>query len=240
MEEELKEIGLTEKEIRVYIACLKLGSAVVQDIAKKANTYRTYTYEMLKSLKEKGLVNSVIKSGKQYFEVSPPHKILSILKERELNMKRILPQLNALYKSVVEKPRVEFYEGKEGLKTILDDLISTNEEILVYGSTRKQLALLNFYFPNYVKRRVKAGIRIRVITEQSPETIELSKRNKEELREIAFFPKNFESPTATNIYGNKIAILSFEKEPVGIIIENEDIARTQRIVFEMLWNICKF
>lgn len=237
MEEALREFGLTNKEVKVYLALLHLGTALVQDIAKKARTYRTYTYEILKSLKEKGLVSYVIKSGKQYFEVARPEKLISILKEKENKINKILPDLKNIYKSAVEKPKIELYEGKQGLKTILDDLIRTKKQVLVYGSTRNQLKLLRFYFPNYVKRRVKNRIKIKVITEKSEESLEFHKKNKEEYREMKFLPIEF--PTATNIYGNKVAILSLEKEPIGVIIENEDIAKTQKMIFEFLWKIAK-
>lgn len=239
MEEELREFGLTDREVKVYLAMLKLGTALVQDIAKSAGTYRTYTYEVLKSLMQKGLVSYAIKSGKQYFEVAEPEKLLSILKEREIKVNKILPELKTIYKSVTEKPKIELYEGKEGLKTILDDLIKTKQEVLVYSSTRKQLVLLDFYFPNYITRRVKEKIKIKVLTERSKETLEMRKNDKKELREMRFLPEGFEFPTATNIYGNKVAILSLEKEPIGIIIENEDIAKTQRMVFELLWKTSK-
>lgn len=239
IEEVLKEFGLTDREVEVYLALLKLGNALVQDIAKKAGTYRTYTYEILKSLMEKGLVSYVIKSGKQYFEAARPEKMLNILKEKESKISQILPELKTIYKSVIEKPKIEFYEGKEGLKTILDDLIKTKQELLVYSSTKKQLSLLDFYFPQYIKRRVEAKIKIKVLTERSRETLEMHKKDKKELREMRFLPEGFEFPTATNIYGNKVAILSLEKEPVGVIIENDDIAKTQRMVFELLWKIAK-
>jgi len=239
MEQELKEFGLTDKEIKVYIACLKLGTALVQDIAKKAGTYRTYTYEILKSLKEKGLVSYVIKSGKQYFEVAEPEKLLNILKEKEQKIQKLMPQLETLYKSAVEKPKIEIYEGKQGIKTVIDDLIKTGKDILVYGSTKKQLSLLHFYFPNYIRRRIKAKIKIKVLTEHSKETEELRKKDKKELRETRFWPKGIDPPTTTNIYGNKVAILSLEKELLGIIIESENIAKTQRIVFDLLWKTAK-
>lgn len=239
IEENLKEFGLTEKESNVYLALLKLGTALVQDISKKAGTYRTYTYEILKSLKEKGLVSYVIKSGKQYFEVAEPEKLLNILKEKERKIKRILPELKQVYKSSIEKPKVEFYEGKEGLKTILDDLTREKKEILVYGSTKKQLGLLDFYFPNYIKRRVKDRIKIKVISEKSREALKIHKKDKEELREMRFLPPEIEFPTSTNIYGNKVAIISLEKDIVGVIIEDKNIADTQRDVFNLLWGITK-
>ncbi len=178
MEDELREFGLTEKEIKVYIALLKLGSALVQDISKKAGTYRTYTYEVLKSLKEKGLVSYVIKSGKQYFEVAQPEKLINILKEREEKIKKILPTLENIYNSSPEKPKIEVYEGKEGLKSIYDDMIKTKREILAYGSAKKQIELMQFYFPNFIKRRVKEGIKTKVIIEKSEDSLKLSKNDK--------------------------------------------------------------
>ena len=190
-------------------------------------------------MKEKGLVSYVIKSGKQYFEVAEPEKLLNILREKESKISKILPDLKNIYKSVIEKPKIEFYEGKEGLKTILDDIIRIKEEILVYCSTKKQLQLLRFYFPNFIRRRIKERIKTKVITEKSKEALEIHSKDKEELREMKFLPKDLEFPTSTNIYGNKVAILSLEKEIVGVIIENENIANTQRNVFDLLWDIAK-
>jgi sugar-specific transcriptional regulator TrmB len=239
LEEDLKEFGLTDKEAKVYLALLKLGTALVQDVAKEAGTYRTYTYEILKSLKEKGIVSYVIKSGKQYFEAAEPGKMLSIMKEKENKLSSIMPELKGIYKSAAEKPKVELYEGKEGLKTILDDLVRTKKEILVYSSTRKQQKLLQFYFPNFIRRRVKERIKTKVLTERSAETLELCRKDREELREMRFLPAGMEFPTATNIYGNKVAILSLEKEIVGVIIESKSIADTQRMVFNLLWKMAE-
>lgn len=238
MEQELKEFGLTDNEVKVYIACLKLGTGLVQDIAKKANTYRTYTYEILKNLIEKGLVNYVVKNGKQYFEVSEPEKLLNILKEKEQKINRIIPDLKEIYKSSVEKPKVELYEGKEGMKTILDDIIRTGKEILVYGSTEKQMHMLEFYFPNYIKRRIEAKIHTRVITEKTAKTLDLLKREKKELRESRFI-KETEFPTVTYVYGKKVAIISLEKDIVGLIIENHAIVETQKQIFEILWKMAR-
>ncbi len=238
MENELKEFGLTDKEIKVYLACLKLGTALVQEIAKKAGTYRTYTYEILKSLKEKGLVSYVIKNRKQYFEVAQPEKLINILKEKESKIIKVLPDLKEIYQSSIEKPKVELYEGKEGLKTILDDIIRTKKEILVYGSTEKQLKILQFYFPNYIQRRIKVKIPTRVITEKNTRTIEMLKTEKKELRESRFI-SDLEFPTVTYVYGDKMAILSLEKEIIGLIIKSESISNTQKQIFEILWKIAK-
>ncbi len=239
IETALEGFGLTDKEIKVYLALLSLGSALVQDIAAKAGTYRTYTYEILKSLQQKGLVGAVIKSGKQYFEAVEPEKLIDILKEKQEQIKTVMPELREVYKSSVSKPNIQIYIGKEGLKNILDDLVRTKKEILAYGSTERQIELLEFYFPNFIKRRIEAGIRTKVLSEESSVSRKLKKKDRKELRTIRFFPKGINLPTTTNIYGNKVAILSLKNDIFGVIIESEAIANTQRIIFSMLWQQSK-
>ncbi|MBW3022346.1 hypothetical protein KY328_05465, partial [Candidatus Woesearchaeota archaeon] len=146
------------------------------------------------------------------------------------------PQLKGIYKTAVEKPKIEVYEGKEGVKTVMDDIVRTKQEALVYCSTRKQMNLLTFYFPNFIKRRIKNKIRIKVLAEASKTAMEYVKTNKQELREMRFLPIEMEFPTATYIYGNKVAIMSLEKDIIGVVIESETIAKTQRIVFDLLWS----
>lgn len=238
-ERELRAFGLTNQEIRVYISLLSLGTASVQVIAQKAETYRTYTYDVLKALVRKGIVSTVIRSKKQYFEAAHPEKLIHVLQEKEAHLAAILPKMQEIYASVVEKPNVQLYEGITGIKTILDDIIRTKKSVLVYGATSKQQRVLRSFFPNFVQRRVRSRIKTRVITENSRESRALYKRNKKELREMRFLPSSLEFPTTTNVYGNNVAILSFEKEFVGVLISDANIAKTQRLVFELLWSIAK-
>jgi sugar-specific transcriptional regulator TrmB len=239
MEKELRDFGLTDKEIKVYLALLKLGTAKIQEISEKAETYRTYTYDLIKSLKEKGLVSYVIKSGVQYYEVSEPDKLINLLREKERKIEKILPSLKEIYQSSSEKPEVEVFEGKQGIKTIFDDMIKTKKEIWVYGSTKRQLSLLEFSFPNFIQRRIKEKIKTRVLTEKSSETLSIKKRNKRELRQTKFFIEDLDLPNVINIYGDKVAILDFKEGPLGIVIKSESFSNTQRIIFEILWKSAK-
>lgn len=236
IENALSEFGLTGKEIKVYLATLSLGSGLVQDIAKKAGTYRTYTYDVLNTLRNKGLVSFHIKSRKQYFEACNPEKLVNILKERQAKLNQILPQLKMTYKIASQKPRITIYEGKEGIKTMLDDQLTCKGEILVYASLTEQLRLLFYYFPHHIQRRVKKNIFIKWVVERSKEALKLKKKDKEQLREIRFLPDKIKFPTATYIYDSKVAIISPQKEIIGVLIESVAVAKTQKIIFNLLWN----
>ena len=55
IELELRKLGLTEKEVRVYLAGLDLGPNSVQNIARITKLARPTAYEIIKKLEEKGL-----------------------------------------------------------------------------------------------------------------------------------------------------------------------------------------
>ena len=55
----LKQIGLTENEIQVYLTLLKIGSSGVSTIAEHSGLYRPYVYDTLERLQEKGLVSFI-------------------------------------------------------------------------------------------------------------------------------------------------------------------------------------
>jgi len=236
-EEVLRRFGLTDKEISVFLASLELGQTTVNEIARKSNTFRTYCYDILKSLMEKGLVRYFIRSGVKYYETVEPEKLIDILQETEDQITSILPELSSIRGSTTKKPGVQFYEGKEGIKTIHEDIIKNKpEEVLVYGNTGKHYEVMEWYFPRYIRERVKNKIKARVINERSKLTEEMIKKTeKEELRKTRFFPKGISFPTIKYIYGNKVAMLSFDKDVVGIVIDNKNLAEGERQAFELLW-----
>lgn len=68
----LQNIGLTEKEAKVYLACLELGPQPVSEIAKKARINRVTAYDILEKLLKKGLVNFVTKEKIKFFNATDP------------------------------------------------------------------------------------------------------------------------------------------------------------------------
>ena len=159
-EQALKQFGLNDKEIKVYLALLNLGTSNVHKIAERADIIRTTTYDILKSLIEKGLASYVIKNNIKYFEAANPEKIIGILEEKKQIIQDIIPELNKIKELVIEKPTIEVYEEKEGLKTILEDMLKTKQDILGYFSTKFYNTLIT-YFPHFRKRRAKLNIHSR-------------------------------------------------------------------------------
>ena len=61
--ENLRQFGLNEKEISVYLSLISLGHSPVREISKTANVNRGTTYDILKSLIELGPLQAGYKTA---------------------------------------------------------------------------------------------------------------------------------------------------------------------------------
>ena len=91
----LRNIGLTDSEIKVYLALIELGSSTKGPIVDKSKVASSKIYELLEKLMQKGLASYVIKSGVKYFESAPPLRLLDYIKEKESKLKQQEQQLQS-------------------------------------------------------------------------------------------------------------------------------------------------
>jgi sugar-specific transcriptional regulator TrmB len=241
LKKNLEYIGFSEKEVVVYLALLFLGKGTVTEISRKAGINRPTGYHILASLSSKELVKVSGKEPKQEYVAESPDQIEKLLVNKiEENQKfinearKIIPELKSLH-NVVDRPKVFFYEGEEGLEKVYEDTLTSHEPIRGYATVDDMHKGLKNYFPEYYKRRTKAGISIRAITPKTEIGIERQSHDKEEMREMALVPadKYYFSPEI-NIYDNKVMIASW-REKLGIIIESSEIADAMKKIYELAW-----
>lgn len=240
----LTKAGLTNRESEAYLALLQLREALVSEISKKTKENRTHLYDTLNSLIEKGLVSYVIKGGKKYFRPAPPEKLIEYLQEKQKLIEKYLPELNQLYKPKIKVPIVEVFEGKEGIKTVLRDVLRENKEWLCLGSTGKSKELIPFFLEQWHKQRVKQKMPLRVIYNDDKfgrargKEVEKQKYTKQRYTKVKYMPKT--SPTTTYIYGEKVIIIIWEKEKlVAIMIKDKDVAESFKSYFETVWKVAR-
>jgi len=148
--------------------------------------------------------------------------------------RKIIPELRSMH-NVADRPKVLFYEGREGLEKVYEDTLTSHETIRAYANVNEMHEALPNYFPEYYKRRIEKGIFIRAIFPTNKAGFERAQKDKSEARESALVPadKYYFSPEI-NIYDNKVIIASW-KEKLGIIIESKEIAESMKTAFELAW-----
>lgn len=245
-ENELEKFGLSRKEAKIYLVLLELGPAPVNEIAKKSNINRSTAYVLLGSLSSHGLVSISEKSGIKIYNPAPPERIIQFLEESVKKYTElvgiahsILPELKAMYVGVGPKPKVQFLEGLEGIKTAYEDTLTAQETIRAYASIENMHKALPGYFPEYYQRRAKKRIKIRAIFPDTPEARDRTKHNKAEAREAMLVPSDqYALSPEINIYDDKIVFMSLV-EKFSLIIESQELADALKKAFELSWEEAK-
>lgn len=239
MEEEkiLNKIGLNEKETSIYSALLRLGPSSVSTIFRETGLHRPIIYKFIPSLLSKGLISVFPKKKRDFYIAEDPHKLKRMIDELTEEFNVALPALEETYRAKGNKPSVRYFDGKEQVKFIYEDLVRTlnrGEVFYRYSSTKDGKKDVTHIPKNYKKLRDEKKLERYVITSE-----EGAKYKKPKLeRSTKIIPKNyglFDYDVTQIIYGNKVAMIDDNTE-TAFIIENSTIAEFQKKLFKIIYD----
>ncbi len=235
-------LGLAPKETKVYLSLVKEGPSSVRQLAVATGMNRGTVYDVLKELQAHGLARFYNAETRQYFVAASPKRLEEMLFEKEENLRKatseltsVVSQLETLYDGGDRQPIVRMYEGADGVRQILEDVLGTmdsvtDREYYVYSASAVRNAGLYAGYPNYTKDRIEKGIRVK--------NISFGKAGKEAgLDERRHVEGAAGAPTYVLIYAGKVAniFLDGRGEFMGLIIDNRAMYETQRVLFSELW-----
>lgn len=244
--EELKKIGLTDNEINVYMYLIEHGKSVASKIAKYLEINRSLTYQVLESLIEKGLVSYSIVDKLKYFRAADPSKLTDFIQHRkeqleqqELEVMKLIPELKVKYQEKQAEPEFEIYEGMDGFKTVLEDILrslKSGEEYHVIGWRGIFQSKAKHWSTHWNNRRAKLGIKRKLVTNEKfiPTAKQLP------LTEIKYLRKEHDIPLTTIIYADKVATRMWVVDkPYVILIKSKDAYDSFKKYFDLIWKIAK-
>ncbi|MFC1721410.1 TrmB family transcriptional regulator [Patescibacteria group bacterium] len=241
-ESTLKEIGFKADEIKIYLNLLENSPTSVRTIARRTGIGRGTVFNVLKKFVTEGVAQYHQRGRIKMFAAQDPKTITSMIQRRKRNLdeqkkkaEQIIPELRSLYTGNGHKPKVSYFEGTSEVSGILHDVLDVvsherNKEYYVY-STKGKRQIIYADFPEFSEKRIAAGIKVKVIAiGQGGELRGLDERKW-------LVEKDGEDPCYMVIYGNKIAYvtLDIKSDPVGVIIEDQASAQTQKLIFKKLW-----
>ncbi|MFH1253609.1 MAG: helix-turn-helix domain-containing protein [Candidatus Uhrbacteria bacterium] len=234
-------VGLSDKEAEIYVALLALGEASIIEIAKKAEVKRTTVYNLLPNMVKNGFIQTALKKKRRVYFIEDVRDLQTNLQNKEKRLSKMLPELQAVHNILPFKPKITYYEGFEGLKTIFLDTIKSSQpgdEILEIIGTKDVYKFFTREFAEeYWELRRQNKISLKMLAPRGSESIDAHKNRVRDLRRVKFLEdsKNkFQS--VMDIYGNKVAMLSYTENFMGVIIESKQISDMHRAAFGALWN----
>ncbi len=238
----LTDLGMSQNQAMVYLACLKLGTASIWDIAFTSGVKRTTCYVVMKDLIGKGMASVSERTKTALYSVISPNDLFLNLKIKQNKLIESMHELHALTSKSHSKPHVRMFEGVGGVEQAyrLTLQLPPESELLIYGTPEVYLNYKNM-ISDYVKLRVSRGIKVRAIIPDTPLGREVIREDKKILRQTRLLaPEIFDQQTEMNILPDCVIYIAHsEDEPFATVVENSTLAKEEKNRFEILWNIAK-
>ncbi len=238
----LKGIGLTEAQSKTYLHLLKLGEATPPELADDLGETRTTMYSILDQLQKRNLALRLDVDKKIVYR--PAHPVnLEVFVERRRNvilnweykMNGILPGLIRDYFATTEQPAVRFFQGREALERVYEEIIEDRNALSVLVPAEEHEYMGADFIGEFVKNRIKKNIKAEILSPALDNDKPNLKNDKKHLiKRYWYNPEQYTSPVEVNIFGDKVAYLSFGQEVFATIIHSPQIAKSAMDQFNMI------
>lgn len=234
-EQFLEEIGLSEKEAKVYLALLQVDLGSIHDIATKTKINRTTVYPVLESLSKKGLVSETSEGKKTFYQAAPPERIETlverqrvVLEENASRLKDIIPQIKSLQRKQGERPIIKFFEGRDGA-------ISAYEEFYSFDPKKNEMGYFiynrDLVDETFTKEEKEKFLKIRYSKTVKPNSIYTKKDGKMEfttpgIRTRIDSGEKYPLLADISIIEDQIIAVTLGKTISSVLIKSKDLAVT--------------
>ncbi len=234
--EALVDSGLTANEAKVYVAMLNLGSSSVNSIARKASVHRVNAYDIIERLIQKGLVSSIVKGKKKFYEPASPERILTSLERKEDEFKTVLPQLMLDYELRKQKQDVYVFKGPDGVMTAYNMMLEQGKNVYAIGVKGANRKYLKHRHIQWDKERKKKGMQVYALYAESNRN---DKMEKDDTWHNKYLPDEFTSHFAIDICGEIVVMLLSSADIMAVVIKNKIVAEGYKRHFDFMWKFAK-
>jgi HTH-type transcriptional regulator, sugar sensing transcriptional regulator len=245
----LQSIGLTDGEIRVYLALLKLGPSTSGPITDKSKVSSSKIYNILERLMQKGIVSYIVKEKTRHYQAEDPVKIREYVDKREVELQsqkkeieKLIPELKLQQQTEKTKSEAQIYKGFKGVQAITDHLYLR----LKKGDTWYNIGVPSFQEEKYHSywhedhlKRIKHGIKSKMLFNPKTPREVVKNRNSYKDCEARYMPIPVETPSWILIYKDVTVIILPGQEPIAVEIINNKIADSFMEYFNAFWKMSK-
>lgn len=239
--ESLKNLGLNEKEAKVYLALLQTSKATAYEVAKYSGLKKPTTYVILDDLVDKGIASKVPRVKTMHYSAISPEDLFAIAKSRISTAEEVLPELKAISKGrAIKKVRVAYYEGLDGIKEMykkMQNEIAGKNYIGFFAHQKYTPKELSTLFDEVNERfcKLKIGRKALTVDDKSLAKYfdkEFVKKHNVDFKTIPI--SKYDSNISIEVFKSKTQIFS-HRYLQAIVVDNPDIAKTMKQIFNLVW-----
>ncbi len=234
----LEDIGLTNAEIKVYLALLELGTSSAGPILDKSALQNSVVHMTLHKLIDKGFVTFVKEGKRNHYQAANPRHIIDFINHKKERFEQILPELLIKQQEAKQKPEIISFRGIRGIKELLMGLLDAGgSEHHTFGSSVKSLMLGEAWWISYHKKRAAKDIKAKLLFNESLANWSADKKYLK--AKIRYTKAGFEPLTETIIRNDKVAIIIWSDKPLGVLIHQKEAAQSYDQFFNIMWKQAK-
>lgn len=238
----LEDIGLTKPQAAAYRALVARSNSTAPSIAADIGESRSNTYKVLDKLCELGLATKDTTGTKVQYLPANPGALERLVQEqaaaahsRKRKLNAAMPDLLSFFFSHSEQPAIRYFQGKTGIERIFGDMLRTGQDIYLLRSPADVAFYNEAFFAVFRKKRAKLGITTYALTPNVPSAVhDAAADRKHNFLRTWLGSDEYTANVEWDIYGDKIALISYGDEAMGLIIESKQMAESFRQVFTIL------
>ncbi len=240
MEEILRQIGLADKEVEIYLLLLKKPNMTAQELSESTEITRTNVYRLLDRLSNFKLIMSDNSPVKR-FSLTEPQALHKLLQERQAELKRtavslgsIMPAIRSQYSLSLDKPGVLYMTGEDGLERLLRDMANSSTDVHLIAGDAPTDEKVHKSFTDLIEQRQKNGVQTYALYHDGPHRDAVAKLFSERGFKTRFVgEKPFDSEIV--LYEDNTVFTTYDPEIIITVITNNRFTATMRTIFMELW-----
>ncbi|MFA6889154.1 MAG: helix-turn-helix domain-containing protein, partial [Candidatus Woesearchaeota archaeon] len=247
--EVLRELGLTDGEIKVYLALLGLGETTTGPIVEQSGVSVSKVYLILDKLAHKGLVSHIVKQGVKYFVSANPERLMiyfeqkkDALQEHEKKLKILIPELELKKNTTLTAETAQVFDGLKGIQTARErtlQIMKKGDEMWIIGIAKTPYDRLTPYFAEYHDRRWKKGIFCHYLYNQYARKPFGEKSASYPLSEVRYMAEGLITHAWMEIYADTVTIGINTGKSFSVVLQNPEVADSFKSYAKLLWSLGK-
>lgn len=239
---DLTAAGLTKTEANCYQQLLTQADWLPAQLALSVGEARTNIYKILDKLVSMGLAEKFDSSKKIHYRACSPQLLLGMAQQKRQDMlqsEQLLQEqvkhLTKQYFMVSDQPGVRFFQGSDSIKSVFDDMLQTKQDIYLIRSPHDEQFYSADFFTDFKKKRAKLQINTHILSPDVPSSVHNPVHDRLHNMFRTWVPKDaYTAPVEWNIYGNKIAIISYGQEAFATVLDSPQVAESLRQLFRII------
>ncbi len=240
-------LGMTEREAKVYLAILKLCNPNISDLQKQTGLSRSTVYYCIDLLIKNDIVFSKKLNEKTVYEAISPEQLKKIVEYKITELKKDITIFEKAIPDIVQstkkgKMNLKMLKGFKSLTNTMRDVYigHKNSTVRVFGTKPKEYNLKHFdkSFEKTINNRITNNVFLKGISPITKNKFLVRDKDLKQLRESRFLPeKTFNFQSEIFIFDDLVLVISedIENEVNTIYFDDVNYVNTMKMIFDLAW-----